>query len=75
MSYFMKTSPFKFGELVTGIHFTNRDAEIKHLQNNFRSLQNPIIISPRRYGKSSLVKEAAERYSLKRKILFSASSI
>ena len=67
MSYLMKTSPFKFGEVVTGKHFTNRDIEIKHLQNNFRSLQNTIIISPRRYGKSSLVKEAVERYSLKEK--------
>lgn len=58
----MKQSPFKFGEIVTGQHFTNRDDEIERLQNNFLSLQNTIIISPRRYGKSSLVKEATERF-------------
>jgi len=58
----MKTPPFKFGEIVTGKHFTNREVEIERLQNNFRSQQNTVIISPRRYGKSSLVKEAVERY-------------
>ncbi len=58
----MKQVPFKFGEIVTGKHFTNREDEIAKLQSNFISLQNTIIISPRRYGKSSLVKEAAERF-------------
>ncbi|KPL15968.1 MAG: hypothetical protein AMS26_06330 [Bacteroides sp. SM23_62] len=58
----MKQIPFKFGEVVTGKHFTNREDEIDKLRNNFISLQNTIIISPRRYGKSSLVKEAAERF-------------
>ncbi|MCK5066140.1 MAG: ATP-binding protein [Bacteroidales bacterium] len=58
----MKQSPFKFGEIVTGQHFTNRETEIESLQKNFLSSQNTIIISPRRYGKSSLVKEASERF-------------
>ena len=58
----MKQIPFKFGEIVTGQHFTNREDEIAKLQSNFISLQNTTIISPRRYGKSSLVKEAAERF-------------
>ena len=60
--YLMKKNPFKFGEIVTGQYFTNRDGEIEKLQNNFISLQNTIIISPRRYGKSSLVKESTERF-------------
>jgi len=63
----MKPIPFKFGEIVTGEHFTNREDEIEKLRNNFVSLQNTIIISPRRYGKSSLVKEAAQRFIRKEK--------
>lgn len=63
----MKPIPFKFGEIVTGEHFTNREDEIDKLRNNFVSLQNTIIISPRRYGKSSLVKETAQRFILKEK--------
>ena len=63
----MKPIPFKFGEIVTGEHFTNREDEIDKLRNNFVSLQNTIIISPRRYGKSSLVKEAAQRFIRKEK--------
>jgi len=63
----MKPIPFKFGEIVTGEHFTNREDEIDKLRNNFVSLQNTIIISPRRYGKSSLVKEAAQRFIQKEK--------
>jgi AAA+ ATPase superfamily predicted ATPase len=58
----MKQNPFKFGEIVTGQYFTNRETEIESLQKNFLSLQNTVIISPRRYGKSSLVKEATERF-------------
>lgn len=58
----MKHAPFKFGEVVTGQYFTNREAEIEKLKNNFLSLQNTIIISPRRYGKSSLVSEATEKF-------------
>ncbi len=63
----MKQIPFKFGEIVTGQHFTNREDEIAKLHSNFISLQNTTIISPRRYGKSSLVKEAAERFVKKEK--------
>ncbi|MCK5136568.1 MAG: ATP-binding protein [Bacteroidales bacterium] len=66
----MKQVPFKFGEVVTGEHFTNREDEINKLRSNFISLQNTIIISPRRYGKSSLVKEAAERFVQKEKGYF-----
>ncbi|HER08947.1 MAG TPA: ATP-binding protein [Bacteroides sp.] len=66
----MKQAPFKFGEVVSGEHFTDRDEEIKALHNNFVAMQNTIIISPRRYGKSSLVKEAVERFTRKEKGYF-----
>ncbi len=54
-------SPFIFGKVVTGEHFVNRTKEIDRLQLNFESGNNSILISPRRWGKSSLVKEAVKR--------------
>ena len=52
-------SPFKFGQIVDSEAFTNRDNEISFLGNNLLSGNHVIIISPRRYGKSSLVKKFA----------------
>ncbi|MDB4303560.1 ATP-binding protein [Desulfosarcina sp.] len=55
----MKT-PFVFGKLAEGKDFTDRENELKHLTQNFTSGINTILISPRRWGKSSLVKKAGE---------------
>lgn len=55
-------SPFIFGKVVTGDNFVNRSDEINRLQLNFKSGNNSILISPRRWGKSSLVKEAVRRF-------------
>ena len=52
-------APFIFGRIATGENFTDREQETVHLVNNFESLINTIIISPRRWGKSSLVNKAA----------------
>src|SRR5690554_6353422 len=52
-------TPFAYGKLPQRIDFTNRKREIERLKNNFNSLVNTIIISPRRWGKTSLVKVAA----------------
>ncbi len=52
-------APFIFGRIATGDNFTDREQETVHLVNNFESLINTIIISPRRWGKSSLVNKAA----------------
>lgn len=52
-------TPFAYGKLAQRIDFTNRKKEIQRLKNNFNSLVNTIIISPRRWGKTSLVKTAA----------------
>lgn len=54
----MKT-PFVYGKLANQTDFTDREVEIARLKNNFNSLVNTIIISPRRWGKTSLVKHAA----------------
>jgi hypothetical protein len=50
----MKT-PFSFGKIVSEENFTNRVMEKKRLITNFSSSVNTILISPRRWGKSSLV--------------------
>lgn len=57
----MKT-PFVFGKIVTGEAFTNRESETQRLMNNFQSGTNTVLISPRRWGKSSLVFHAAEQF-------------
>ncbi|MBP5473720.1 MAG: ATPase, partial [Bacteroidales bacterium] len=50
--------PFVFGKIATSENFTDRIVECKHLEANFKNLVNTIIISPRRWGKSSLVERA-----------------
>jgi hypothetical protein len=52
-------SPFKFGKVVTGDNFINREKDIKRIQNNISAGINTILISPRRWGKSSLMKQIA----------------
>jgi hypothetical protein len=49
------SKPFTYGKLAETNHFTNRTAEVKSLAGNFLSGINTILISPRRWGKSSLV--------------------
>lgn len=53
-------TPFIYGALATGENFTDREEETRRLVINFKSLINTIIISPRRWGKSSLVHKSAE---------------
>jgi hypothetical protein len=52
-------TPFVYGKLATGENFTDREAEQKRLIQNFLSGTNTILISPRRWGKSSLVYKSA----------------
>ena len=53
-------TPFIFGRIATEKNFTDREKETADLVQNFMSLINTIIISPRRWGKSSLVNKAAK---------------
>jgi hypothetical protein len=53
-------TPFIFGKIATDANFTDREQETKMLVAHFTSLINTIIISPRRWGKSSLVSKAAK---------------
>lgn len=59
-------TPFVFGKLATGIEFTDRESETEHLVQNFKSLINTIILSPRRWGKSSLVAKATSMINEKK---------
>lgn len=52
-------APFVFGKLAVNKNFTNRETERERLVESFSSLGNIILISPRRWGKSSLVQKAA----------------
>jgi hypothetical protein len=54
----MKISPFQYGKIVSDHSFVNRTREKKLLMHHFQSGQNSILISPRRWGKTSLVKES-----------------
>ena len=56
----MKRNPFFFGEVVTGENFTDRVSEIKRLTGELRGGHNIFLISPRRYGKTSLVVNVLE---------------
>jgi hypothetical protein len=57
----MAENPFIFGKVVRGKHFCDREKEIKRINELVKSKQHMVIISPRRYGKTSLVINALER--------------
>jgi len=50
--------PFQYGKLAEGLSFVNRVKEKQMLKNNLSAGINTMLISPRRLGKSSLVKVA-----------------
>ena len=50
--------PFQYGKLAEGFYFVNRVKEKQMLKNNLLAGINTMMISPRRLGKSSLVKVA-----------------
>jgi hypothetical protein len=53
-------TPFVYGRLAKSDNFTNRVKERQLLTNNFNGLINTIIISPRRWCKTSLVRAVSE---------------
>lgn len=54
----MENKPFIFGVATSGDNFTDREKETGHLLSNFRHGVNTVLISPRRWGKTSLVQKA-----------------
>lgn len=53
-------NPFKYGTLVNDPYFTDRVKEQQYIKQFVESSNHLILISPRRFGKSSLVKKAID---------------
>jgi hypothetical protein len=53
-------NPFRYGDVATGSYFTDRQVELAELEADIRNGQDVVIISPRRYGKTSLIFRAVE---------------
>lgn len=53
----MADNPFVYGEIVTDAAFANRHAERARLAQDLAEGQKVFLISPRRYGKSSLIRD------------------
>ncbi len=51
-------NPFVYGEIVPREAFADRDEELDRLVADLSAAQKVFLISPRRYGKSSLVRQA-----------------
>jgi uncharacterized protein len=63
--------PFVYGKIANEDNFANRVKELEKLTLNFNSGINTILISPRRWGKSSLVRLSAQKTTAKdNKIVF-----
>ena len=53
-------SPFIYGKMAESEFFIDREKETTQLLGNFKSLVNTALISPRRWGKTSLVNKTLE---------------
>lgn len=58
-----------FGRIVRGTAFIDRKSELKQLSANLIAGMNTVVVAPRRWGKTSLVLNAAEHVSSSRKKL------
>jgi uncharacterized protein len=61
----MKNSPFIYGTTVSQKSFVDRKNEIKKLTDNLLGGVNTMLISPRRWGKSSLVERVTDTIKAK----------
>ena len=62
----MADNPFVYGEIVTAAAFADREEERERLGRDLASGQKVFLISPRRYGKSSLVRQALAQLARRR---------
>lgn len=53
-------NPFHYGSPVSGAQFVGRAKEVRALESRIRNHINVVLVSPRRYGKSSLLARAEE---------------
>ncbi len=56
----MEKNPFKFGSIVEEPYFINRTEEIQKVKSVLNSENHLIVISPRRYGKTSLINKVVK---------------
>ena len=54
-------NPFKFGTIVEEEYFTDRVKEVAYIKEFVNSAKHLVIISPRRFGKSSMVTKAVKQ--------------
>ena len=64
------TAPFNYGSLAIFPEFTNRKDETEKLIQNFSNGINTILLSPRRWGKSSLVTHVAGIMDAKKEAVY-----
>jgi len=55
--------PFVFGVPADNVHFIGRESEIERLSANIKYGVNTVLMSPRRWGKTSLVNKVATSFS------------
>jgi AAA+ ATPase superfamily predicted ATPase len=53
----LKENPFNLGSVLTGEAFCNREKELNDLLTHAKNSANVILFSPRRFGKTSLIKK------------------
>jgi hypothetical protein len=63
-------TPFVYGKIAAGNDFTDREADSLRLKQNLTGGINTILISPRRWGKSSLVYKTAKQMQRQKNIVF-----
>ena len=68
-------APFVYGRIADDLNFTDRKNEVALLTQNFKNLINTVIISPRRWGKTSLVNKCAKLLSEENKNTLVCQSI
>lgn len=68
-------NPFRYGKVVTTPYFTGREKEIKEISETLKSGNNVLLLGPRRYGKTSLVREIFKKINSKNSIFLDFYSI
>jgi AAA+ ATPase superfamily predicted ATPase len=54
-------NPFRYGEVVTGKDFADRETEMENIISDLKTGRTIFLISPRRYGKTSLIMNVLEK--------------
>jgi hypothetical protein len=54
------SNPFRFGTVVTGKDFANRERELEELARKLKETVRIFLLAPRRYGKTSLIKNVLD---------------